>query len=400
MREPGGVSPSAADFDQRAARSGRMRPVPKAELFAADLRWSRRRQRAERRALRRSRWWYPVALLGAVIAVAYCGLRLDQRVAAALVWPAEGAQFVEVGDSVGAVGYHQTLAIVAGGLNRRSGSLVAEALEPSLGGADVRMFSLVYGSGIYDDDISNKFDELFEKYQPRRLILVGSSMGGDVVLNIAAHFQRTFALPSRYLSPRLAPQLAAIYLDCTPLGTADVRYAARTQADVLTTVTEKLGTDGGVGVRLGTELLATRTQWASGSLPFVSIKPYDFGYKWSELWREKLNSTGVSTQLVKDQYGVIRRFDADQVLGTLPSGTNLVFLRPVDAASDLTIDVQQVEDRLRVLSAAYRLDLTVLDILGGSHASAVRDAGAYNQQISDYVSASNAGGVGSVLAFR
>ena len=81
---------------------------------------------------------------------------------------------------------------------------------------------------------------------------------------------------------------------------------------------------------------------------------------------------------------MIRRFDAEGVFGALDPGTRIVYLRPTDAQADRTIDVQQVEDRLHVLANEYDLELTVIDIEGGSHASAVIDAAAYNGLIAEY----------------
>jgi pimeloyl-ACP methyl ester carboxylesterase len=380
-------------FDAVLDRAGRLAPIVAGALRNPTLRAQRQHERAVELAARRSHWWYPVALVLGFLAVVYSALSLDQRSSAALVWPTSGAQFVQVGDSVGADGYRRTLVIVAGGLNRRSGSLVAEALDPSIGGSDSRVFSLVYGNGIFDEDIQEKFDDLYEQWSPRRLVLVGSSMGGDVVLGIAAHFQQTYADPNRYFSRATAPVLSAIYLDCTPLGTSDVRVEARTRADFITGLTESVGVEGGAGTRLVAELLATQSQWSSGDWPNLHIRPGDLAYKWREVWRDKLNSSGVSTQLVKDQYGVIRRFDADRVFGSLSPDTRIVFLRPTQALDDRTIDVQAVQDRLLVLADTYQLDVTVLAIDGGSHASAVRDADVYNAVITDYQRGELTGGL-------
>jgi pimeloyl-ACP methyl ester carboxylesterase len=369
-------------FDAALARAGRMPTVSAEDVDWRETRHLRWRAKVERRALIRSRWWYPIVLVLVLAAGVYSVMRADQRIAAVLVWPSEGSQFVEVGDSASDPDYRDTMTIVAGGLNRKSGNLVAGALMPSLGGSDVRVFSLVYGSGIYDDDINSKFDALFQQYRPTRLVLVGNSMGGDVVLNIAEHFQHTFADPGRYPEGQIVPYLDTIYLDCTPLGTADVRAGARAQADFLTGLTEHLGTDGGAATRLAAEMLVQRRQWSYGRYPDLIVYPDHFGYKWAEVWREKLNRSGVSTALVKDQYGVIRKFDADRVLGSLDPVTHLVFLRPDVPNHDQTIDVERVEDQLRVFAAADGLELTVLDVPGSSHASAIRDADAYNRLIS------------------
>lgn len=379
-----GQSLSTASFDTAAARAGALRPVSPVDVTPAVLRWNRRRRRAEEKLVRRSRWWYPLLLILLVVCGLYSMLRADQRLAALLIWPRQGAQFQEIGDSRFENQYRPTLVIVAGGLNRKSGSLVAEALLPSLGGPSVRVFSLVYGSGIYDQDIATKFDQLFAQYQPERVRLFGSSMGGDVVLRLAAHFFANYADVEVGEETPQTPVLDAIYLDCAPLSTADVRYAARARADFLTGLTEQVGTDGGAATRLVAEMLAQRRQWSFGNFPFVTIKPYDFGYKWREVWREKLNPMGVSTTLVRDQYSVIRRFNAELILAGFAPGTDVVYLRPDVPESDTTIDVQQVTDRLRVLGTAFELDVTVLQVRGGSHASAARDAALYNPLITTH----------------
>ncbi len=324
-------------------------------------------------------------LVPALFGMLYGALQIDQQISTVLVWPGEGARFVEVGDSARDRGYRDSMVIVAGGLNRKSGNLVGAALLPSVGGPDARVFSLIYGSGIFDDNVNAKFDELFRQYQPTRLVFVGSSMGGDVVLNIAAHFQQTFTDPESYPPGRIIPAIDGVYLDCSPMGTSDVRYEARTKADFLTGLTETLGTDGGAATRLIAEMLAQRKQWSVGNYPFLQVSLFDFEYKFKQVWREKLNTRGVSTALVKDQYGVIRRFDAERVLNGLPPGTDLVYLRPERAEDDNTIDVQRVEQRLRVLAVGADLDLSVILIPGGSHASAARDSSVYNPLISAHV---------------
>ena len=75
------------------------------------------------------------------------------------------------------------------GLNRKSGTGVAASLMPSLAVDGTRVFSLVYGSGINDQDILDKFDTLLAQFRPREVSFFGSSMGGDVVLDLAAHTQ-------------------------------------------------------------------------------------------------------------------------------------------------------------------------------------------------------------------
>ena len=119
--------------------------------------------------------------------------------------------------------------------------------------------------------------------------------------------------------------------------------------------------------------------------PFLIVDSHRFAYKWDEVWREKLNPTGVSTALVKDQYGVIRRFDAARVLGATrrPGPTWCTCVR-MSAANDNTINVDRVEAALAGLALATGLDLTVIDIAGGTHASAARDADRYNAAIADH----------------
>lgn len=368
-------------FDHAVAAAGSMSAVSAAAAGTGEIRRERRAAAARERAVSRSRWWFVLVLLAAVAASGYIVLRTDQQVSAIVVWPSTGSQFVEDADSAADPGYRTTMTIVAGGLNRKSGNLVAEALAPALSGPDTRVFSLVYGSGIYDEDVDAKFDALFHRFQPERLVLYGNSMGGDVVLNIAEHFQQRFTDPGLYPPGAVVPAIDTIFLDCTPLGTADVRTGARARADFLTGLTEAVGTDGGAGTRLTAEMLVQRKQWSSGQYPFLVVDGPRFGYKWDEVWSEKLNPTGVSTALVKDQYGVIRRFDARRTLGELAAGTDVVYLRPEVGADDNTINVDQVEVTLADLAATDDLDLTVIAIPGGSHASAVRDADRYNPAI-------------------
>ncbi len=371
-------------FDRAAAAAGVLTPIPLAAVGTAEIRRHRRAGLAQERAVRRSRWWFVVVLVVAFAAGGYVVLRTDQQLSAIVVWPTTGSTFVESAASAGDPDHRSTMTIVAGGLNRKSGNLVAEALAPSLSGPDNRVFTLVYGSGIYDEDIDTKFDALFQQFRPERLVLYGNSMGGDVVLNIAARFQQRFADPDLYAPGRIVPVIDTVYLDCTPLGTADVRYSARARADFLTGLTEAVGTDGGAVTRLTAEMLVQRKQWSSGVYPFLIVDSHRFAYKWDEVWREKLNPTGVSTALVKDQYGVIRRFDAARVLGRLPAGTDLVYLRPDVGSNDNTINVDRVEAALADLTLATDLDLTVIDIAGGTHASAARDADRYNAAIADH----------------
>ena len=149
-----------------------------------------RRDRAERRNRSLGRWWFALAVLLAVMCCLWGALKADQLIAEKLIWPTSGAQFAEVGprpDDPSATGGPMT--IVVAGLNRKSGTGVATALMPSLAVDNTRVFSLVYGSGISDQDILDKFDALMTQFQPSEVSFFGSSMGGDVVLNLAAHAQ-------------------------------------------------------------------------------------------------------------------------------------------------------------------------------------------------------------------
>ena len=151
-----------------------------------------RRDRSERRARYRGRWWFPLLIVG--------------HARGGFLGRAEGgpAGRGETGLAVARrtvrrgllVDRHRPqrpggrLTIVVGGLNRTSGTGVALALLPSLEADGSRVFSLVYGSGINDQDIRDKFDALVAEVKPREVSFFGSSMGGDVVLNMAAHAQQ------------------------------------------------------------------------------------------------------------------------------------------------------------------------------------------------------------------
>ena len=86
-------------------------------------------------------------------------------------------------------GHRRPVIIVVGRPEPEERHRVAAALMPSLAADGTRVFSLVYGSGINDQDILDKFDALIAQYQPREVSFFGSSMGGDVVLSLAAHTQ-------------------------------------------------------------------------------------------------------------------------------------------------------------------------------------------------------------------
>jgi pimeloyl-ACP methyl ester carboxylesterase len=470
-----------------------MPPVPAGQYDSTEVRQAVRRDRSERRARFRSRWWFPLLIVGLVVAGFWGALKVDQRVADALVWPSHGARFVEVSSSIDTPSRPGgRLTVVVGGLNRTSGTGVALALLPSLEAGGARVFSMVYGSGINDQDIRDKFDALIAEVKPREISFFGSSMGGDVVLNMAAHAQQNrdqyvqdevlggagtvgtgdlaapdagpptvdgpaapatdptdptdlsggqplgsetgslteFLLPAALTNtltgligrlpvaavdagipaagPNTAsngsgstsagngfladgnadsgsqslvtlppPRIGTIYLDCTPLGSDDVRDASRTQADALTGLTEAIGTDGGAVTRLAAEMLGQRHQWASGRFPFLHVRWDDFDYKLDQLMREKIGGPGVSTQLIKDQYGVIRRLDMNTVAGTLAPGARIVYFLPATPTDDRTVRVEQVQTELRTLETSAGLNVQFVHIPGGHHASAESNPDSY-----------------------
>ena len=470
------------------------------EYASASVRRRLLRERAERRAGYRSRWWFPLVLLLAMLSGFWGLLKADQLVADQLIWPTQGGQFVEVGpvpqdpDVTGG-----RMMIVAGGLNRKSGTGPAAALMPTLTVGHTRVFSLVYGSGITDRDLLDKYDALMDRLRPREVSFFGSSMGGDVVLNLAAHAQETrdeyrqellaasvaanragatgidpslgslavgaaappggvadtapiadppllqpntvtgsqaagiaslLVLPDAQASagagagavalagnrsgaaaaapgaavlpdpngnptesgeaaaaraadplPPTPARLGVIYLDCSPLGPQDVRDESRTQADALTALTETLDTDGGAGVRITAEVLAQQQQWSYGRMPFVDVRWQELAFKIRQVWRDKIGSPGISTQLVKDQYGVIRRMDIEELAAVLGPGTRLVFFHPVNPDGDQTVRVDRVQSTLSKLAEEDGLNLRFVGIPGGHHASAETDADLYRAAI-------------------
>ncbi len=524
--------------------------VPEAEYGSPRVRRDIGLAGAQRRAAYRSRWWFPLVLVLIVLSGVWQVLKADQLLADQLIWPTRGAQFVEVGpvpQNPNVTGGR--ILIVAGGLNRKSGTGPAAALMPSLTVGHTRVFSLVYGSGITDHDLLDKFDALIDRLRPREVSFFGSSMGGDVVLNLAAHAQRnrdgyrqqmlaaalaatragtaapagapagagpvpgvpraagsagsgatvdsdggpgagsstgsasragtgdgagaeggqsvaggdrpdtaatadptlirrnsvvgaqagavtsvlvlpdgsavapagtgatnlitadgTTAGPSAepfpgtvgvppsdslvppdqarartapqsVAGPLVPPRLGVIYLDCSPLSPQDVRDESRTQADVLTSVTEALDTDGGAGIRMAAEVLTQQQQWSYGRMPFVDVRWPELTYKIRQVWRDKINSPGISTQLVKDQYGVIRRMDIDEVAQALGPGTRIVYFHPVDPANDHTVRVDLVQSTLATLAEQVDLSLRFVAIPGGHHASAETNAAQYRAAI-------------------
>jgi hypothetical protein len=177
------------------------------------------------------------------------------------------------------------------------------------------------------------------------------------------------------------PRLGTIYLDCSPLGADDVRDASRTQADALTGLTEALDTDGGVAVRLAAEVVAQRDEWSSGEFPFLQVRWDEFRYKVKQVWREKIGAPGISTELIKDQYGVIRRTDIDDIVDSLRPGTRIVYFLPEHRRDDRTIRVERVEKTLHDLAPEHGLGLRVVSVPGGQHASAESDSEVYRAAI-------------------
>jgi hypothetical protein len=156
-----------------------------------------------------------------------------------------------------------------------------------------------------------------------------------------------------------------------------VRDTGRTKADALTAVSEALHTDGGVGVRLTAEVLAQQQQWSTGAFPFLEIRWDDLAFKIRQVWRDKIDGPGISTELIKDQYGVIRRMDIDAVAHDLGAGTRIVFFRPVVAGDDRVVRVSAAESTLRRLATEDGLDLRIARIPDGHHASAESNTQAY-----------------------
>jgi pimeloyl-ACP methyl ester carboxylesterase len=400
------------------------------------VRASIRTARAHRRARLRGAWWLPPAVLGLFFCCLWGLLRVDQYIADRFFWPSSGAQFVEVGpvpaDPAATGG---TIVVVAGGLNRKSGTGPAQTLMPALSAGGARVFSLVYGNGISDDDVADKFNGLIDRVRPERVDFFGSSMGGDVVLRLAGHLQQARSgdsastatsplagdgsatagwtdsrpLPAQVRADRAGaigvpsaaptgfarwttrppvdsdpdderptpPRLGVIYLDCTPLSATDVRDIGRTKADAVTALSEALHTDGGVGVRMTAEVLAQQPQWSTGRFPFLDVRWSDLTYKVDQVWREKIAGPGVSTQLVKDQYGVIRRMDIDSLAQDLGQDVRIVYFRPEVGTDDRVVRVGAAEATLRDLARQLDLDVRIARIPGGHHASAESNADAY-----------------------
>lgn len=387
--------------------------VDPAEYDAPRDRAERRRRRAVARTDRRSRWWWgPTATLITLLSL-WGLLRTDQFLGNALVWPRQGARFVEISDRLPSGDSRaggDAITVVVSGLNTKSGTAVASALLPALAAGGGRVFSLVYGSGISDDDLIVKYDSLIAEVRPRQVTFFGSSMGGDVALNLAAHAHHirqdqidrrvaeaieagrhrdggrptpfataatraaeTSRAPGDLPDDRLPPRVQTVYLDSTPLGADDVRDRSRTSADVLTAVTEAVGTDGGAVTRVLVEVMVQRQQWSAGLLPTPVIRGDDLAFKYRQVLREKIAAPGISTALVKDQYGVIRRMDAAARLAELGEGVEpvrVVYFRPVDATGDTVVAVERVTQELGRLATDVDVEIRVVGVPDGHHAAA------------------------------
>jgi len=123
--------------------------------------------------------------------------------------------------------------------------------------------------------------------------------------------------------------------------------------------------------------LAQQEQWSTGRFPFVDIRQDDLFYKINQVWRDKIGNTGISTELVKDQYGVIRRMQVEDVMAALAPRTRIVYFLPENRDDDRTVRVRHVEQRLTRLSADNKLDLQLVAIPGGHHASAESNSEPY-----------------------
>ncbi len=221
--DPSPRTPNAPRHNLSPGKAGRptapMTPVSPDACGTREIIEANRRERIQRRCRLWKRWWLPPLLL--LVAVCSCWriLKVDQTFSEQFIWPSRGARFIEISSSLN----HPdrpggSITIVVGGLNRASGTGVAFALLPSLEINNSRVFSLVYGSGIDDQDIVNKFDALVGAVHPREVTFFGSSMGGDVALELAAHVQ---SIPRRILA-----DLSAVS------GPDDrSRFAGRTWAD-------------------------------------------------------------------------------------------------------------------------------------------------------------------------
>ncbi|AZI57617.1 alpha/beta hydrolase [Nakamurella antarctica] len=394
--------------------AGSMRQVSTAECATSKTIAGARTEAAQRKSRARRSWWYPLQLVVLTFAVLLGGLQLDQRLSELLIWPTQGAKFVEIGQHYDAAVQLPKMVIVVAGFNRRDADAIARALLPSLQDSQTRVFSLQYGSGIYEGDFARKFDALYELYRPERISLFGSSMGGDVALRLAAHINRTYptglspdtsgtavtnsatagglttaaALKTKEEPP--APlRLDTIYLDCTPLSDQNLRSESRSKAELLRGLTEGLQTDGGGLTRIATEMLAQKNSWLHGFPPSVQINGDRFWYIFHEIRREKVNLRGASTLLIKDQYAVIRQFDAAQTLGALDPATDIVYFLPQNREMDTTVNVAAATSDLAGFADEFGLPVQIVAIEGGFHASATRNAPQYNKAIGSYRAASD-----------
>ena len=106
---------------------------------------------------------------------------------------------------------------------------------------------------------------------------------------------------------------------------------------------EATDTEGGAAVRMAAEVLGQQQQWSSGRFPFLQVRTDDLLFKINQVWQQKISAPGISTQLIKDQYGVIRRTDIDDIAESFVPGTRIVYFLPENRHDDRTVRVEQVE---------------------------------------------------------
>jgi len=132
---------------------------------------------------------------------------------------------------------------------------------------------------------------------------------------------------------------------------------------------------------MAAEVLGQQQQWSSGRFPFLQVRTDDLLFKINQVWQQKISAPGISTQLIKDQYGVIRRTDIDEISESFVPGTRIVYFLPESRHDDRTVRVERVEQTLLQLAADRAFDLRIVEIPGGHHASAESNSEAYRLAI-------------------
>ena len=153
----------------------------------------------------------------------------------------------------------------------------------------------------------------------------------------------TAAAGDAYAPP--PPRLGTIF-SIAPRSASTTSATQPDQADALTGLIEALHTEGGVAVRMTAELLGQQQHGHPVGFPSCRYGGDDFRFKFDQVWREKIGAPGISTQLIKDQYGVIRRTDIDAIADSLGPGIRIVYFLPEQRHDDHTVRVEQVERRL------------------------------------------------------